>query len=99
MPRTHPAACRERAIRFALPAIDSAADVAAAMKAVAAAIAAGAITPGEGETMARVLAGFLPAIEADDRRRRVEEALAEEDEEMLGRLAGLLGDFQPKRGF
>lgn len=91
--------CRERAVRFALPAIDNAADVAAAMKAVAAAIAAGALTPGEGETMARILAGCLPAIEADDLRRRVEAPLSPEDEEMLGRLAGLLGDLQPKRGF
>jgi hypothetical protein len=52
--------CRERAVQFALPAIDSAADIAAAMKAVAAAVAEGAITPGEGETVARILAGFAP---------------------------------------
>jgi Family of unknown function (DUF5681) len=40
-------ACRERAVRFALPPIESAADIAAAMKAVTSALADGAITPGE----------------------------------------------------
>src|ERR1700747_3234460 len=39
--------CRERAVKFALPPIESAADIAAAMKAVAAALADGIITPGE----------------------------------------------------
>jgi hypothetical protein len=38
--------CRERAVEFALPPIESAADIAAAMKAVTSALAAGAITPG-----------------------------------------------------
>ena len=41
----------------------------------------------------------LPAIEADDFRRRVEAPLSPEDEEMFGRLAGLLGDLRPERGF
>jgi hypothetical protein len=39
--------CRERAVSFALPPIESAADIATAMKAVATALADGVITPGE----------------------------------------------------
>src|SRR5437868_15011164 len=40
-------ACRERAVKFALPPIESAADIAPAMKAVTSALADGVITPGE----------------------------------------------------
>src|SRR4029077_3818719 len=39
--------CRERSVKFALPPIESAADIAPAMKAVTAALAEGVITPGE----------------------------------------------------
>ena len=39
--------CRERTVKFALPPIESASDIAAAMKAVTSALAGGAITPGE----------------------------------------------------
>jgi hypothetical protein len=67
--------CRERTVRFALPPLDRAADVAAAMKAVAAAVADGVITPGEGETVARILGVFAPAIEEAEFRRRVERAV------------------------
>jgi hypothetical protein len=38
--------CRERAVKFARPPIESPADIAAAMKAVTAALAEGTITPG-----------------------------------------------------
>ena len=86
--------CRERAVRFALPAIDNAADLAAAMKAVAAAVAEGVITPGEGETMARILAGFAPTIEADD-LRRLKARTREDDKESLDALASLLDDLLP----
>jgi hypothetical protein len=44
-------ACRERSVKFALPPIESAADIAAAMKAVTSALAEGAITPGEAATL------------------------------------------------
>src|SRR5437773_5074086 len=47
--------CRERAVKFALPPIESAADIAPAMKAVTAALAAGAITPGDAERIAAVV--------------------------------------------
>ena len=47
--------CRERTVKFTLPPIESAADIAAAMKAVTSALAGGAITPGfaRGPTAAR----------------------------------------------
>jgi len=48
-------ACRERTVNFALPPIESAADITAAMKAVTSALADGAITPGEAATIAAVV--------------------------------------------
>jgi hypothetical protein len=63
--------CRERAVQFALPPIESAADIAAAMKAVAAALADGIITPGEGEAIARIVDTFVRAIDASDFERRL----------------------------
>ncbi len=47
-------ACRERAVKFALPPIETAVDIAAAMKAVTAALADGEITPGEAGRIAGV---------------------------------------------
>jgi hypothetical protein len=52
--------CRERVVKFALSPIESAADIAAAIKAVAAALTDGIITPGEGEAIARILDAFVP---------------------------------------
>src|SRR3984893_10617944 len=46
------APCRERTVKFQLPPIESAADIAPAMKAVTSALAGGAITPGEAGTIA-----------------------------------------------
>jgi hypothetical protein len=63
--------CRERAVKFALPPIESAADIAAAMKAVTAALAAGVITPGEAERIAAVVDTFVRAIETSDFERRL----------------------------
>jgi Family of unknown function (DUF5681) len=63
--------CRQRAVKFALPPIESAADIAAAMKAVAAALADGVITPGEGEAIARIVDTFVRAIEVSDFERRL----------------------------
>jgi hypothetical protein len=48
--------CRERAVKFDLPPIESAADIAAAMKAVTSALAGGATPPGEAATIASGLA-------------------------------------------
>jgi hypothetical protein len=66
--RTHPAAGRERAVRFELPPIENAADVSAAMNAVTAALARGIITPGEAERIANVVETFARAIATTKRR-------------------------------
>src|SRR5690349_7789541 len=58
--------CRERAVKFALPPIESAADIAAAMKAVTAALAEGVITPGEAGRIADTIDTFIRAIETSD---------------------------------
>src|SRR5438034_1391488 len=63
--------CCERAVRFALPPIESAADIAPAMKAVTSALAAGIITPGEAGTIAAVVDTFVRAIETSDFDRRL----------------------------
>jgi hypothetical protein len=65
--------CRERAVKFALPPIESAADIAAAMKAVTSAFADGAITPGEAGRIAGVVDTFVRAIETSDFDRRLQE--------------------------
>ena len=64
--------CRERMVRFALPPIESAADIAPAMKAVTSALAAGMITPGEAATIAAVVDTFIRAIETSDFDRRLQ---------------------------
>ena len=64
-------ACRERAVKFELPPIESAADIAPAMKAVTSALAAGTITPGEAATIAAVVDTFVRAIETSDFERRL----------------------------
>ena len=66
-------ACRERSVKFALPPIESAADIAAAMKAVTSALADGAITPGEAATIAAVVDTFVRAIETSDFEQRLQE--------------------------
>jgi hypothetical protein len=63
--------CRERSVKFALPPIESAADIAPAMKAVTSALAAGVITPGEAERIAAVVDTFVRAIETSDFERRL----------------------------
>jgi hypothetical protein len=73
--------CRERAVKFALPPIESAPtgqarglkahDIAPAMKAVTSALAAGVITPGEAGTIAAVVDTFVRAIETSDFDRRL----------------------------
>ena len=54
-----------------MPPIESAADSAAAMKAVTSALAAGEITPGEAATIAAVVDTFVRAIETSDFERRL----------------------------
>jgi hypothetical protein len=72
--------CRERAIKFVLPPIKSAADIAAGMEAVTSALAAGVITPGEAGTIAAVIDTFVRAIETSDFDRRLKVVETEYDE-------------------
>ena len=65
--------CRERSVKFELPPIESAADIAPAMKAVTSALAGGEITPGEASTIAAVVDTFVRAIETSDFDRRLQE--------------------------
>ena len=62
---------RERAVAFALPAIETAEDLAAAMTAIADATAAGELTPAEAFDLARVAERFLPVIEARNEELRL----------------------------
>jgi hypothetical protein len=63
---------RERVVQFPLPKIERAADIAAAMGAVAAAVASGDLTPGEAEAFAQVVTTFMRAIETSDFDRRLQ---------------------------
>jgi hypothetical protein len=60
--------CRERAVKFTLPPIESTEDISAAMEAVTAALAKGDITPGEAATIAGVVETFARAIDTTKRR-------------------------------
>jgi hypothetical protein len=62
---------RDRPVQFALPPITDVADVANAMAAITAAVAEGAITPGEGAEVAKVVDALVRAIEASDFDRRL----------------------------
>jgi hypothetical protein len=90
-------ACRERTVNFALPPIESAADISAAMKAVTSALADGAITPGEATTIAAVVDTFVRAIETSDfdpasaaRRGRLRQPGAGRGERRAGHALQLL---------
>src|ERR1700694_2974252 len=63
--------CRERTVKSALPPIESAADIAPAMKAVTSALAGGMITPAEAATIAAVGDPFVRAIDTSDFERRL----------------------------
>ena len=63
---------RDRAVEFALPPIESAADIAGAMGAVTAALAGGLITPGEAQAIARVFTTFVQTIEISDFDQRLQ---------------------------
>jgi hypothetical protein len=62
---------RGRPVALALPPIDSVADLARAMAAIAAAAASGALTPGEAAQFARLVETFGRAIDATDIDRRL----------------------------
>ena len=67
--------CRERPVKFTLPPIENAADIAAAMNAVTAALARGIITPGEAERIANVVDTFARAIATTKRRESAADPL------------------------
>ena len=62
---------RERAVRFAMPPITGAADLAGAMAALALAAAQGIITPGEAAQLSQVVDTYIRAIETTDLERRL----------------------------
>jgi hypothetical protein len=65
--------CRERAVEFKLPPIESPANIAAAMKALTSALAQGETTPGEAGRIAGVVDTFVRAIETSEFERRLQE--------------------------
>src|ERR1700730_11252027 len=82
--------CRERTVKFILPPIESAADIAPAMKAVTSALAGGMITPGEAATIAAVVDTFVRAIETSDFERRLQLVEADRSDHP-GEAAGMNG--------
>ena len=68
---------RERSVRFQLPPLEDAGDIAAAMIAVTEAVADGTLTPGEASALSQTVDTFLRAIDARDfeaRLKRLEAA-------------------------
>jgi hypothetical protein len=62
---------RDRAVEVALPAIDSAADLLAAIKAIAGAVTGGTVSAAEALALSQMLETFLRAIEASDFEMRL----------------------------
>jgi uncharacterized protein DUF5681 len=67
---------RGRPAAFALPAIDNAADLAAALSAIATAAGAGAITPDEALALSQTLAPLVDVLAARDKEERRRELAA-----------------------
>jgi hypothetical protein len=63
---------RERPVPFAWPPIEGAADIPAAMSAVAAGVALGTLSPGEAFALAQVIDTFIRAFEAGEFERRLQ---------------------------
>jgi hypothetical protein len=67
---------KERPVAVDLPSLGGAGDLPAIISALLQAAASGVITPGEGDRLARLLAGYVKAVELsefDERLRRLEE--------------------------
>jgi len=62
---------RAQPVHLELPPIADAADIAAAMAAITAAVAEGAITPAEGTEVGMIVETYLRALEASDFDRRL----------------------------
>ena len=65
--------CKDRAIHLSLPPIENAQQVSAAMSTVVEAVGEGRITPGQGETVANILAVKKDVLAACDFERRLEQ--------------------------
>ena len=79
---------RDRAVKFALPPIKSAADIARAMGAVTAALADGLITPAEGQAIARMVTTFVRTIETSEFDRRLQLLEADQTQPPSSQLTG-----------
>ena len=75
--------CRDRAVDFAMPTITSAADLAAAMAAVAEAAATGVVTPREAMQLGHLAEAYVRAVEATEFERRLK-ALEDADAAAAG---------------
>ena len=62
---------KDRPVEIDLPAVQSAGDASNAMAAVVEAVAAGDLTPGEAETVAKLLDIFVRTLEATEFERRL----------------------------
>lgn len=63
---------RDRPVRFALPPIESAADLQGVMAAITMAVARGEVTPREAWELSQVVDTFIRAIDASDFERRLQ---------------------------
>ena len=82
---------RDRPVEVALPAIDSAADLLAAIKAIAGAVRGGTVSAAEALALSQMIETFLRAIDASDfemRLRYLEERQAASSQDAAGVLAG-----------
>lgn len=64
---------RDNPVAFPLPTIESAGDAAGAMAAILAAVASGEVTPGEAETIGKLIETHIRALEASEFERRLQE--------------------------
>jgi hypothetical protein len=64
-------ASRDRSIRFAMPAVSTADDIASAMSAILATVASGDLTPIEGQAVASLLDGFRKTLELAQLEARI----------------------------
>src|ERR1700730_15024768 len=79
---------RDRAAKFALPPIKSAADIARAMGAVTAALADGLITPAEAQAIAKMVTTFVQTIATSDFDRRLTMLEADQTQQPPSHPAG-----------
>jgi hypothetical protein len=64
---------RARSVRLALPPIESAADIAPAIGAIARSVAEGGLSPDDGAELSRIVESWVRALEAGDFERRLKQ--------------------------